>query len=83
MYNGPFVPQVDIYGATVGKQVSKYIEFNCYTSTSEPLLKSELVRLNIDQFSRLLLINYLPMHNVKVIDNKNFTKLRLKYSPNI
>ena len=27
--------------------------------------------------------NYLPMQNVKVIDNKNFTKLRLKYGPNI
>ena len=26
---------------------------------------------------------YLPMQNVKVIDNKNFTKLRLKYGPNI
>ncbi len=24
---------------------------------------------------------YFPMQNVKVIDNKNFTKLRLKYGP--
>ncbi len=26
---------------------------------------------------------YFPMQNVKVIDNKNFTDLWLKYGPNI
>ena len=28
-------------------------------------------------------VSYLPMQNVKVIDNKNFTDLRLKCGPNI
>ena len=31
----------------------------------------------------LLLILYLPMQNVKVIDNKNYTDLWFKYGPNI
>ena len=28
-------------------------------------------------------VSYLPMQKVEVIDNKNLTKLRLKYGPNI